>query len=185
MFENGTVARVPTDAGGLINPVNGGAQVSYSGRAVEGTVPNVSDPVCFKRTSRGSTTASVVRFGSCAMALAGDGHPGGIASTSLEHDLESAFRTAFAQMDGAMLSEDGQTEVSRMSAERAARIQRPLRKGKPLPDNVKAARLSLAMSAMSLMATEAAVASDGEITAESLQRVLRGQRPPLSRKPKP
>ena len=185
MFEEGTVARIPTSAGGLIDPASGGPQVRYSGSTVVGRMPNVSDPVCFKRTALGSTTASLVRFGSCDMALEGNGNFGGIASVALENQLQNAFTTAFGRVDGAKLSEDGRTEVSRMSAERAARIQRPLRKGKPLPESVKSARLSLAMAAMELMATEAAIASDGEITAESLRRVLRGQGPPLSRKHRP
>lgn len=185
MFEDGTVSGTPTVKGGFIRPAGGGPLVSYSGSVVTSKKkPNASDPVCFERISPGSTIARDVRFGSCQMAFPGGGHPDGIASMSLENHLENAFSTAFGQMDGAKLSEDGRTEVSRMSAERAARIQRPLRKGKPLPESVKKARLSLAMAAMELMATEAAIASDGEITAESLRRVLRGQRPPLSRKPR-
>lgn len=186
MRENGTIAGQPTVNGGFIDPEDGPPQVRYSGKAVKkGPTPREGDPVCFERIFKGATTAAAVSFGACGTDL--ESNQTAIEAFSpplLSRHLEMAFQSSLEQVPNAVLSADGLDEVKRMSADRAARILRPLRAGETLPDEVKSARFLLAETAMSLMATEAALASKGTVTAEALRRVLRGQRPPLRRKPK-
>lgn len=185
MRENGTIAGQPTAAGGFINPQGGPPRVQYSSKVVNGLTPREGDPVCFVRTSKGSTTAIDVHFGSCNMGMeSSEAAIDEMAAPLLSRYLEVTFQSSLEQVAGAVLSEDGQDEVKRMSVDRAVRILRPMLANEPLPDEVKSARILLAETAMSLMATEAALASKGAVTAEALRRVLRGQRPPLRRKSK-
>ncbi len=186
MREDGIIVGEPNASGGSIQPASGGPLVRYSGHAVVGKpTPRKSEPVCFKRVFKGAMTASEVRFGACgALPRSGDGGDGDEDAASLQRHLEAAFRASFEAIPDMALSADARAEVARMSAERARRILRPLPNGEPLPDGVKSARFQLAEAAMSLMATEAATASDKTVTAEALCRALRDQRPPLPRKAK-
>jgi hypothetical protein len=167
MWEEGTVIEVDK-AGGSIAAFALPSPVSYEIHAAGGRILKRNDPVCFDRDLKRPNIAVHVWAGSCAAA-------------KLASQLVTTFHE---QLGDAQLEEDGQQEVLRMSADRAARILRPLRRGDQLPDVVKRARLALATAAMELMATEAANI-EGKITANSLRDVLRGQRPSLPRKAKP
>jgi hypothetical protein len=165
MSEEGTVASAD-NAGGLINAKAGASPVSYDALAVSGVMPRAHQTVCFDRPSAQSTGASSVRVGSCAAA-------------QLALHLERAFAE---QLDLGGLTEDSRKEVERIATERAARILKPVRGGTAASgEAIRAARLSLASAAMSLMAIEAAHAAEGEVTPKRLRDALRRQRPRLPR----
>jgi len=163
MSEEGRVADV--DSGGGIITAASLSPVRYAVGVVQGRKPIRFEAVCFERDPHDIQTASSVRAGNCAAA-------------ALALQLETAFHS---QLASTRLTEDGQQEVFRMSADRADRVLRPLPDGTPVPKAVKTARLALAVAAMKLIATETSSVDDDQITAKSLRDVLRGQRPRLPR----